>query len=295
MKGKQSKKMNRRDFLNFFLCSIMVSNTGSFSSARTKGLTEDEKIFLDKISMAEKKDLSPKPLNNIITETGKSFLKTPYVPDTLDNSGNEALITNLHGLDCWTFFENTLAISMVIKKGKKTFEDYKKELEFIRYRNGMRKGYTSRLHYFIDWIFDNSKKGVVKDINKDMGGIKLNKKINFMTSHRESYGPLKSDETFNKLKKIEKDINSRVQYYIPTEMIPKIENKLRDGDIIGLGTTIEGLDVTHTGYIYKIKNISHMLNASSKTEVVEISDCTLYDYLISVEKPGIIVARALDI
>ncbi|MEQ8170477.1 MAG: N-acetylmuramoyl-L-alanine amidase-like domain-containing protein [Candidatus Eremiobacterota bacterium] len=295
MKGKQSKKMNRRDFLKFFLCSIMVSNTGSFSSARTKGLTEDEKIFLDKISMAENKDLFKKPLNNIITETGKSFLKTPYVPDTLDNSGNEALVTNIHGLDCWTFFENTLAISRVIKKGKKTFEDYKKELEFIRYRNGMRNGYTSRLHYFIDWIFDNSKKGVVKDINKDMGGIKLNKKINFMTGHRESYGPLKSDETFNKLKKIEKDINSRVQYYIPTEMIPKIENKLRDGDIIGLGTTIEGLDVTHTGYIYKIKNISHMLNASSKTEVVEISDCTLYDYLISVEKPGIIVSRALDI
>ncbi|MEQ8189457.1 MAG: N-acetylmuramoyl-L-alanine amidase-like domain-containing protein [Candidatus Eremiobacterota bacterium] len=295
MKGKQSKKMNRRDFLKFFLCAIIASDTGSFSSVEAKGLTEDEKIFLDKISMAEKNDLFKKPLNNIIIETGKSFLKTPYVADTLDNSGRETLVTNLHGLDCWTFFENTLTISRVIKKREKTFKDYKKELEFIRYRNGIRNGYTSRLHYFTDWIYDNSKKGVVKDINRDLGGIKLNKKINFMTSHRESYPPLKSDEEFNKLKKIEKEINSRVYYYVPTEMIPKIEDKLKDGDIIGLGTTIEGLDVTHTGYIYKIKNISHMLNASSKTGYVEISDCTLYDYLISVEKPGIIVARALDI
>jgi len=295
MKGKQSKKMNRRDFLKNFLCALMATNTWSFSQSEANGLTEDEKIFLNKISRAEKKDLFEKPLNNIIIETGKSFLKTPYVPDTLDNSGRESLVTNLHGLDCWTFFENTLVISRVIKKGEKTFEDYKKELEFIRYRHGIRNGYLSRLHYFIDWIFDNVKKGVVKDINRDLGGIKLNKKINFMTGHRESYPPLKSDESFNKLKKVEKEINSRLHYYIPTEMIPKIEDKLKDGDIIGLGTTIEGLDVTHTGYIYKIKNISHMLNASSKTGFVEISDCTLYDYLISAEKPGIIVARALDI
>ncbi len=295
MKGKQSKKMNRRDFLKFFLCAIVASDTGSFSSAGAKELTEDEQIFFNKISMAEKKKLFKKPLNNIITETGKSFLNTPYVPDTLDNSGKEALVTNLRGLDCWTFFENTLTISRVIKKREKTFEDYKKELEFIRYRNGIRSGYISRLHYFTDWIYDNSKKGVVKDINRDLGGVKLNKKINFMTGHRESYPPLKSDENFNKFKKVEKEINARVYYYVPTEMIPKIEDKLEDGDIIGLGTTIEGLDVTHTGYIYKIKGISHMLNASSKTGYVEISDCTLYDYLISVEKPGIIVARALDI
>jgi len=287
--------MNRRDFLKISLYALIGAHIWYSPSIEANGLTEDEKIFLAKISMAEKKDLLKKPLNNIITETGKSFLKTPYVPDTLDNSGNEALITNLRGLDCWTFFENTLAISRVIKKGKKTFEDYKKELEFIRYRNGIRSDYISRLHYFTDWIYDNSKKGVVKDINRELGGIKLNKKINFMTSHRESYPPLKSDEDFNKLKKIEKEINSRIHYYVPTEMIPKVEDKLKDGDIIGLGTTIEGLDVTHTGYIYKIKGISHMLNASSKTGFVEISDCTLYDYLISVEKPGIIVARALDI
>jgi hypothetical protein len=288
--------MNRRDFLKNSFCALITANiwSQSFSSVRANELTEDEKIFLSKIKLAEKKGLFNKPLNKVITETGKSFLKTPYVPDTLDNSGREALVTNLHGLDCWTFFENTLVISRVIKKQKKNFEDYKKELEFIRYRNGIRSDYISRLHYFIDWIYDNSKKNIVKDINKELGGVKLNKEINFMTTHRESYPPLKSDEYFNKLKKVEKEINSRVQYYVPTELIQKIEDKLKDGDIIGLGTTIEGLDVTHTGYIYKIKGLSHMLNASSKTGYVEISDCTLYDYLISVEKPGIIVARALD-
>ena len=287
--------MNRREFLKNVSYALMSGSIWSFSSVEAKGLTEDEKIFLGKISMAEKKELFNKPLNNIIIETGKSFLKTPYVPDTLDNSGHEALVTNLHGLDCWTFFENTLTISRVIKKRKKSFEDYKKELGFIRYRNGKRSGYISRLHYFIDWIYDNSKKNVVKDINRELGGVKLNKEINFMTTHRDSYPPLKSDESFNKLKQVEREINSRVQYYVPTEVIPEIEDKLKDGDIIGLGTTIEGLDVTHTGYIYKIKGLSHMLNASSKTGFVEISDCTLYDHLISVEKPGIIVARATDL
>jgi len=264
----------------------------SSSELYSTEITEDEEIFLKKIKLAEK--LSEEKINDLLIEIGKSFIKTPYVPDTLDSSGQEALITNLHGLDCWTFFENTLVIARVIKKGKKTFQDYRKELEFIRYRGGKRENYTSRLHYFVDWIFDNAKKGVVKDINKELGGSKLKKKINFMTSHRDSYPALKSDKYFSIIKETEEKINSREQYYIPAALLPEVKDKLQSGDIIGFGTTIEGLDVTHTGFIYKEKGISYILDASSCTGYVDISDNTLYDYLIYAEKPGIIVARALE-
>ena len=38
------------------------------------------------------------------------------------------------------------------EKGNTTFDDYKAELEKIRYRDGVIDGYASRLHYFCDWI-----------------------------------------------------------------------------------------------------------------------------------------------
>ena len=39
------------------------------------------------------------------------------------------------------------------------FDDYKAQLQFIRYRNGIINGYPSRLHYTTDYWFDNEKKG----------------------------------------------------------------------------------------------------------------------------------------
>jgi hypothetical protein len=282
--------ITRRNFIKYSFISLITS----YLPLRVYGEEpDDEKIFLEKIKLAQNKGLINKPLGKIIPVIGKSFKGTPYVADTLDSSGREALITNLHGLDCWTFFENTIVISRLVRKGKKSFQDYKKELEFIRYRGGLRTDYISRLHYFIDWIFDNSEKGVVKDINMELGGVKLNKKIDFMTTHRTSYPPLSSDKAFNELKIVEENINSREHYYVPTELLPDIETKLVPGDIIGLMTTIEGLDVSHTGLIYKIDGLSHILDASSSIGYVDVSSETLYDYLSKSGKSGIIIARPI--
>jgi len=52
------------------------------------------------------------------------------------------------------------------------------------------------MHYFTDWIRDNEKKGLVKDITADLGGIELEKSINFMGTHRDLYPFLKDDENF---------------------------------------------------------------------------------------------------
>ena len=63
------------------------------------------------------------------------------------------------------------------KAGKTTFEDYEKEILNLRYRDGKLTDYTSRLHYFSDWIFDINKRGIGKDITKEIGGEKYNLKV----------------------------------------------------------------------------------------------------------------------
>ena len=257
-----------------------------------------EKMKCSKKLKSFDKSISSLPLNEIIIEVGKSFTGTPYVAGTLDeNPATEEVVIMITGLDCVTFVENALIFSRLIKEGKTNFEDYKAELELIRYREGKNTGYTSRLHYFSDWIYDNEQKGIVKDITKEIGGVPYDKTIDFMSSHRNSYKQLSdNDDYVGQMMAIENIITARDIYYIPKEDIANVYDKLQSGDIVGITSNLEGLDVAHTGYVYKQDGKTYLLNASLKNKQVEISAMELQDYLMGNSKQGgIIVARVLDV
>ncbi|HMS35214.1 MAG TPA: DUF1460 domain-containing protein [Ignavibacteria bacterium] len=263
------------------------------------GIQDDyEKMKCSKKLKSFDKSLSSLPLNEVIIEAGKTFIGTPYIAGTLDeNPGSEEIVIMITGLDCVTFVENALIFSRLIKEGKTGIDDYKSELELIRYRGGKNTGYTSRLHYFSDWIYDNEQKGIVKDITKEIGGVPYDKTIDFMSSHRNSYKQLSdNDENVNEMISIENIITARDIYYIPKENVSSVYDKLQSGDIIGITSNIDGLDVAHTGYVYKQDGVAYLLNASLKDKQVEISPMDLQDYLMGNPKQGgIIVARVLDV
>ncbi|MEO6694048.1 MAG: N-acetylmuramoyl-L-alanine amidase-like domain-containing protein [Ignavibacteria bacterium] len=238
------------------------------------------------------------PINEVIGEVGKTFMGTPYVAGTLDeNNNSEEVVVRITGLDCVTFVENVLIFSRLIKDGKNNFEDYTSELEKIRYRDGKNSGYASRLHYFTDWIYDNERKGILKDITEEIGGTLSSKYIGFMTSHRKSYKQLSdNDLNYSLINEVETNINSRKQYYIPKEEIANFYDKLQTGDIVGLTSTLDGLDVAHTGLVYKKDGMTFLMHASLKNKEVEISRVELQDYLMSnAKQSGIVVARIMDV
>ena len=92
---------------------------------------------------------------------GKKFLGLPYVAHTLELGDTEHLIVNLHELDCTTFVETVVALSMCDQQDKRTFADYCRNLEKVRFRGGKMGDYTSRLHYFTWWAEDNEQLGIV--------------------------------------------------------------------------------------------------------------------------------------
>lgn len=238
------------------------------------------------------------PINEVIAEVGKSFMGTPYEAGTLDeNPNSEELVIKITGLDCVTFVENVLVFSRMLKKGKSDFEDYKNELEKLRYRSGINTGYTSRLHYFTDWISDNEQKGILIDITRDIGGTPYQKYTDFMTTHRNSYKQLANNQdNFSQMLEIENDINKRLYYFITKEDIYMVYDKLETGDVIGITSSIEGLDIAHTGFVYKEDGKTYLMHASLKNNEVEISSVELQDYLMSNSKQnGIIVARVNDV
>ncbi len=181
-----------------------------------------------------------------IVDIGKTFLGTAYVAKTLEIGNTESLVINLQGLDCTTFVENVLAFSQLLKNKKIDFDDFTKTLETIRYKDGKLNGYASRLHYFTEWIADNEKKGLIKDITSEVGGIEITKEINFMSTHRDLYPFLKDNENFQKIQASEGFLNNQSICILPQDRIATNEHLLKSGDIIALSTTIKGLDVTHT-------------------------------------------------
>jgi len=251
----------------------------------------DKSLFETKLSDLEQTKASN--LGDTIITIGQSFMGTPYVEKTLEIGKTETLVVNFGGLDCTTFVENVLAFSLMLQNQQKDFENFTDNLESVRYRNGNLEGYPSRLHYFTEWIRNNEKKGLVKDITRELGGVELEKPINFMGTHRNLYPFLASDENFEAMLKVEKELAKEKLCYLQQNHIESKEHLIKSGDILALATSIKGLDVTHTGIaIHQPDGRLHLLHASSKNGEVEISELPLADYLKNIKSNiGIIVAR----
>jgi hypothetical protein len=82
---------------------------------------------------------------------------------------------------------------------------------------------------------------------------------------------------------------------LPGEKVAGAEGQIQTGDIIALATSVEGLDVTHTGLAFrKDDGRIHLLHASTRG-AVEISKLPLPEYLQGVKgNTGIIVVRPLE-
>lgn len=292
-------KLTRRNFIKTSALSAI------FLSAVPQSLKSFNNVFWDdydevlcrkKFKLLLGNEVQKLPIGDVIAEVGKSFIDTDYVAGTLDKNKSESLVINLTGLDCVTFVENCLVFARCVKLGKTTFDDYKAELKKIRYRDGVINGYSSRLHYFCDWIWDNESKGIVKNITADIGGVSYSKNIDFMSTHTNSYKQLADSAELEGIKASEDAINSRYYYYIPTKDISKSYDLMQTGDIIATTTSIGGLDVTHTGYVYKEAGGTYFMHASSKSKKVIISGEELQEYVAGdSKKTGIMVARPQDV
>ena len=239
-------------------------------------------------------DQQDAPASALVVRIGTFFKGTPYVGHTLE-SDKEQLIVNLRELDCTTYAENCLAIAKTIQSGILTFDKFTEELIRVRYRNGIIAGYPSRLHYFSDWIYNNKKKLIVKDVGEELEIAHYGSEVNFMSTHPESYYRLKDNRKMVKeIAHLENIISKRSMYYIPEDKLSGVEDQLYEGDIVGITTNVEGLDISHVGILVRENGRIHLMHASSAAKKVVISDITLEDYLLNSESAtGVMVARPI--
>src|SRR5690606_25246948 len=92
-------------------------------------------------------------------KVGMALLGTPYVNYTLEIDDHiEAPSANFEGMDCWTFYEISLAFARMIREKPvgATPQDLLRFIELERYRDGKCDGsYLSRMHFLEEVFADN--------------------------------------------------------------------------------------------------------------------------------------------
>ena len=261
---------------------------------------EDWAVFRAKVTWAASQGLDTVQTGDAMAALGRTFVGTAYVPLTLEAPGPEALVINFRGLDCVTFVENVFALARFVHTlGADALQDrpaaeawYESLLTEIRYRGGVIDGYPSRLHYFSDWIADNARRGLVRDVTAELGGVQDLEPIDFMTTHTDAYRQLADPANVAMVRSAEEALSARGRMFVPEARIAAVSSGIRDGDIIAATSTVAGLDVAHTGLALWVDGTLRLMHAPLVGDSVQISEIPLADRIQGIGgQDGIIVAR----
>jgi hypothetical protein len=287
---------NRKKHTTLFAIIVTIG----FFVLTINALGQDSSIIAtssDRLIIEQKierfREHSSRPIGDLILAIATDFIGTPYAAKTLDQQTNEPLVINLREFDCTTFIENCLALARTVKSSEPGYAQFIKELEQIRYRDGKRNGYTSRLHYFSEWIANNQSKNILKEITEMREARETAFHLNIMSHNPHLYPQLTHNpELVKHIMEIEKRLSLHQHHYIPKDKVRAVEALLQDGDIAAFTTSIKGLDVTHVGFMFHKASRIYLLHASSSGKKVEITNIPLANYLQNQKSTiGIMVIR----
>ena len=103
-----------------------------------------------------------------------------------------------------------------------------------------------------------------------------------MSTHTGSYKQLKENPAeIARIVEMEKNLNKFTDYFvIPKASVRKMEHLLKDGDILGFNSTVEGLDIAHVALVYHKENGEvGFIHASQADGKVVIDEKSIHDYV----------------
>ena len=237
-----------------------------------------------------------------MVRAAKHLLGQPYEAGTQEGR-EERLRIYLTRTDCILFAETCLGLVRTVQRkgAQATFEDLAQTLQGTRYRDGAVDGYASRLHYTTEWIRQGERTGVFEDLSESLGGVRDARRIDFMSTHPDSYAPLKGESQYAKdnrgrIREMETRVSALPRYYVPKERLTAVEERIQSGDILCFATSIDGLDYSHVVIAYREKPGDRLgfIHASTSAKRVVIEPRTLQAYLdANARILGISVLRVL--
>lgn len=305
--------MNRRMFSCFLATLFAVIGTscgqtavppGSASRLPLATAFKGEAKFHAVVAKAEREGWRKLPIGERTARVARELVGVPYVNYSLEvDDMIETPVVNLTGMDCWTYYENSLAIARMLayKPGPYKLEDMLHMIEIERYRNGVcTGGYLSRMHHLEEVFHDNQRRGYARNITSRIpGAVRIQKEIREMTVQWKNYRYLRSNPALiPPMGNIEAQVSRLPVYHVPKDKVPAIEKYLANGDICAITTTEPGGYTSHVGLIMRVAGRAYFCHATSDRDKgrMTIIDRPISDYLNDRAKhAGIVICRPLDV
>ena len=263
-----------------------------------------EAKFFAIVAKAERENWRALPLPQRTIRVAREMLGTPYLNYTLEVDDRiESPVVNLAGMDCWTYYENALAIARMLRYKPAPYkpQDMLHMVEIERYRNGICTGsYLSRMHQLEEVFADNQRRGLASNITARLpGALRLHRDIHEMTVAWKTYRYLRSNPLLiEPMGRIEARVSLLPVSHIPKAKVRAVEAYLQDGDICAITSTDQNAYTSHVGMITRLNGRAYFTHATSdhdKGRMVTI-DRPITDYLNgSATHAGIIICRPNDL
>ncbi len=256
------------------------------------------------IAKAERENWRSLPIGDRTVRVARELTGTPYANYSLEVDNHiESPVVNLNAMDCWTFYENALAISRMLaaKPGPYRPEDMLRMIEIERYRNGTCTGnYLSRMHHLEEVFYDNQRRGLARNITPQIpGAVRIQREIREMTVQWRNYRYLKNNPSLiAPMGKIEARVSRLPVYHIPKDKARAAEAYLQNGDICAITTREHDAYTSHVGLIVKLNGRAYFTHATSERDKgrMTIIDRPITDYLSARDKhAGMIICRPRDL
>lgn len=269
-----------------------------------KTVFKGESKFYAMVKQAEGENWRARPIGQRTSLAARSLLGIRYVNYTLEVDNRiENPVVNLQEMDCWTFYENSLAFARMLhyKPGPYTPQDMIHMVEIERYRNGQCTGnYLSRMHHLEEVFYDNQRRGLAENISQRIpGSERMRRSIQEMTVQWKSYRYLKNNPSLlGPMAEIEKRVSNLPVYHVPKAKVLNAEKYLADGDVCAITTTSPHQYTSHVGLITRYQGRAYFMHATSSNSKGRktVFDKPITDYLGELSThAGIAVCRPKDL
>lgn len=256
------------------------------------------------VAKAEREGWRKLPIGERTVRVARELIGAPYTSYSLEvNDRIESPVVNMSGMDCWTYYENALAISRMLtyQPGPYKPADMLHMVELERYRNGRCNGnYLSRMHHLEEVFHDNQRRGYAVNITPRIpGAVRLRREIHEMTVQWKNYRYLKHNPSLvEPMGRIEAQVSKLPVYHLPKDKVRNAEKYLQNGDICAITSTWKGGYTSHVGLIVRLKGRAYFTHATSDRDKgrMTIVDRPITDYLNgSSTHAGIVICRPFDI
>lgn len=256
------------------------------------------------VAKAERERWRNLPIGERTIRVAREMVGTPYVNFSLEVDDRvESPVVNLKAMDCWTYYENALAIARMLRYKPAPYkpQDMLHMVEIERYRNGVCNGnYLSRMHHLEEVFHDNQRRGYATNITARIPGAeRIKREIREMTVQWKSYRYLRSNPSLiGPMGRIEAQVSNLPVYHVPKAKARDAEKYLQNGDICAITTHGPGGYTSHVGLIVRMKDRAYFTHATSDRDKgrMVIIDRPITDYLNGGSKhAGMVICRPNDV